>query len=318
MPFTPVTYNTGAAPGLDGPAFNAMQTQFAAAINSFERDLYTPFVFSGLTATRDGVTLSQLNVTAGVAFLTQSGVNSELFRQAPTSSTQSTSGHPSTTMYLFLQPDGTWAWQTSSTPPTNALAIAHCTTDASSNILVVTDDRVVATSLLPGMAGTVAIPNAGKITFDLPLSAANQLMDWQQGFGIFSDNTGGVFSGGTTRIWMDAAGTNNTQEFHIGPRIGANRLRGFRVLANDVIFDGNVAGAFKIQGQMTFSADAGTITSNGSGTLSATQLKDGGNRVAVTGSGSTWATQAVIGIGDLAHRPAAGVKGRLYVETPFA
>lgn len=156
MAFTPVTYNTGAGPGLDGPAFNAMQTQYSEAILSFEQDLFTPFVFSGLVATKDGTTPSQLDVTAGVAFLTQSDLTER--RQAPTSTTFSTSGHPSTTMYLFLKNDGTYSWQTSSTGPTNSLAIAQVTTDGSSNINTVTDKRPLNTTLLSGMGGTMSGP----------------------------------------------------------------------------------------------------------------------------------------------------------------
>lgn len=248
---------------------NNWETQYDEATQSFEQDLLTPFVFSGFTAARDGTTLSQLDVAAGVAFPKQA--DNTLRRRSLSSSTQSTAGHPSTTMYLFLNPDGTWAWQTSSTPPTNALVICHVTTDGSSNIVTVVDDRVIATSLLPGMVGTVAIPNAGLITFDLPLSAANQIADLQQSFGVFSDNAGGVFPGGTSRLWFSAANTSGTQEMHFGPRGGSgNALAGVRFITNNVTIDNNSSGSpgvFKVQGGVTTSLDAGAITTDGSGNL---------------------------------------------------
>jgi hypothetical protein len=118
---------------------NNLETQYTEATNSLPIGSCTAFVESGMVSTKDGSVASQLDITSGVAWLMQT--DSTLRRRAPTSTNRSTSGHPSTTMYLFLQNDGTYAWQTSSSGPSNSLAIAHCTTDGSSNILVVTDDR---------------------------------------------------------------------------------------------------------------------------------------------------------------------------------
>lgn len=151
MPYSPTTWVTGGAPGIDGVKLNNLESQYSEATLSFEQDLFTSFVYSGLTSAKDGTIASQLNVAAGVAFVLQTDGTRR--RRAPAGTNFSTSGHPSTTMWLFLQSDGTYAWQTSSTPPTNALSIAHATTDASSNILVVTDDRIKDTALLSGMVG---------------------------------------------------------------------------------------------------------------------------------------------------------------------
>lgn len=180
MPFTPTVWAD--APATTSPMsaanFNNMSVQYTEAINSFEQDLFTPFVFSGLVATKDGTTLSQLDVTAGVAFLLQA--DSTLRRRAPTSSTQSTSGHPSTTLYLDLNPDGSWSWGTAHSGVTNHLTIASVTTDASANIATVTDARTLNTTLLSGMAATLTLPNVaaltalGSVTSKISLGGAKQ------------------------------------------------------------------------------------------------------------------------------------------------
>lgn len=151
MPYTTTSWTSGTTP-VDAPEMNNLETQYAEATNSFEQDMFTAgWVQNGLVATKDGSVASQLDVTAGVAFLMQSDGTTR--RRAPTSSTQSTTGHASTTMYLFLKTDGTFAWQTSSTPPSNALGIAHVTTDGSANISTVVDDRDLNPNLFSNAAG---------------------------------------------------------------------------------------------------------------------------------------------------------------------
>lgn len=153
MAFTPISITNGTTPVNKTWGDNA-QTQYTEAINSFEQDLITAFVFSGLVATKDGSVNTQLDVTAGVAFLLQS--DSTLRRRAPSSSTQTTST-PSTTYHLYLQPDGTWYWSTSNSPAANSLFIAQVTTDGSGHISTVTDERPLNTTLFNGMAGTVRL-----------------------------------------------------------------------------------------------------------------------------------------------------------------
>ena len=162
MPFTPITFNTGAAPGIDGPTMNFIETQFLEASLSFEQDLFSPFVLTGLVATRDGTTLSQLDLTAGVAFLKQSADNT-LRRQAPTATNFSTTGHPSTTMYLDLNPDGTWSWGTAHSAQANYLAVAQVVTDSSANINTVTDERITVVNFLAALIGHLNMPSTTQI-----------------------------------------------------------------------------------------------------------------------------------------------------------
>lgn len=156
MPYTKTTWNSGTAPGVDAPELNNLETQYTEATLSLEQDLFSAFVLNGLVATKDGTTASQLDITAGVAFLLQT--DSTLRRRAPTSSTQSCSGHPSTTLFLDLNPDGTWSFGTAHSGTANYLPIAQVTTDASANILTVTDERTMTPSLLPGASAALSVP----------------------------------------------------------------------------------------------------------------------------------------------------------------
>lgn len=247
MPYTPTTWVSGTTP-LSAAIGNNFESQYTEATSSFEQDLFTPFVYSGLVATKDGTTASQLDVTAGVAFLTQADLT--LRRRAPVSSTQSTTGHPSTTMYLFLNPDGTWAWQTSSTPPTGALAVAHATTDGSSNILVVTDDRQNQPTMLPNMVGDIGIPNQLRFgpaesgsqseLFYIHGNLAAQINSPQAGagatgiaFGTWNGSVskvpfsiGGQFNGATA--WVDNSGAivaGTSGVLAMGPAVSGNYAR---------------------------------------------------------------------------------------------
>ncbi len=151
MPFTPPTWTNGVT-ALSSANMTTLGTQYTEATNSFEQDTIAAFVYSGLVSTKDGTTATQLDVTAGVAFLVQT--DGTLRRRAPTSSTQSTSGNPSTVMYLDLNPDGTWSWATTHSGVSNYLTVAQVTTDSSSNILTVTDERNLTLNLFPLMTGT--------------------------------------------------------------------------------------------------------------------------------------------------------------------
>lgn len=145
MPYTKSVYvNAGTQTYVQA---NNAETQYDEATQSLGPDVLAAFVLSGLVATKDGVTFSQLDVTAGTAYLTQ--LDNTLRRRAPTSSTQSTVGHPSTTMYLDLNPDGTWSWATTHSGVAGHLTVASVTTDGSSNISVVTDARPTLLNLFP-------------------------------------------------------------------------------------------------------------------------------------------------------------------------
>lgn len=148
MPFTPITVVNGTTPA-NATWGNNAQTQYTEATSSFEQDLFTAFVFFGLAPTIDGSILNQLDVTAGIAFLLQS--DGTLRRRAPTSSTQ-TASTPSSTYFLYLQPDGTWYWSTVNSPAANSLFIAQVATNVGGNISSVTDKRTLNTNLFNGQA----------------------------------------------------------------------------------------------------------------------------------------------------------------------
>ena len=213
MSYVATNWTAGVTPGSQ-TNMNHLESQYLEASLSFERDLFTPFVFSGLVCTKDLSIANQLNVTAGVAFLRQNSDNT-LRRQTPVSSTQTTAT-PSTTYYLFLKTDGTFQWGPSSSGPSNSIAICQATTDGSGNINVVTDVRQLTTTFLSGFAGLVTMPTFGQVTATRfltngTLGAANQITDYQQGYRLFSDNTASTFAGATARLWLDANATTNTR-----------------------------------------------------------------------------------------------------------
>jgi len=169
MAYTPnPTWNSGAAPGIDAPALNHIETQYTESSLSLEQDLFTAYVISGMVCTKDGTTPSQLDVTAGVAWLLQS-VDNTLRRQAPTATTFSTTGHASTTMYLDLNPDGTFSWGTAHSGVANHLTICTVTTDGSANIGVITDTRTTFTNFLAAMIGTFNLPTGTQINSANPV-----------------------------------------------------------------------------------------------------------------------------------------------------
>jgi hypothetical protein len=140
---------------------NNLETQYTEAVNSFEPELFTAFVFSGAVPTKDGSIANQLDVPAYVAFLKQSD---NTLRRRSTTTTTMTTATPSTTYYLYLQPNGNLYWATTNSPATNSLAICTVTTDGSGNISVVTDARTTATTLLSGMAGRATLPTLTGLT----------------------------------------------------------------------------------------------------------------------------------------------------------
>lgn len=109
--------------------------------------------------------------------------------------------------------------------------------DASSNLTT----EISATSGLVTAGGltlrnTVNSYTTGLLTFQNTLSAANKLADLQQGYGLWSDNAAGTFSGGTTRLWFD--GPLNG-EMHFGGRSSGNVLAGIRFRAKLLTMDNN-------------------------------------------------------------------------------
>lgn len=146
-PFAPITAINGATP-INATWANNAQTQAGVALASFNPDLVSACVLSGAVATKDGTLATQLDLTSGRAYLTQS--DGTLAACAIGADTFSAVGHPSTTLYLDLNPDGSWSWGAAHSAVTNHLTIASVTTDGSANIATVTDTSVRATKLLGG------------------------------------------------------------------------------------------------------------------------------------------------------------------------
>lgn len=151
-PYSPQAWVDGAT-ALNQTHLNNLETQASIALHGVNGDFTGSFVLSGITCARDGVTLNQLDVTSGTAYITMT--DGTVGKIAVTASTpgQFVTSTPSTTYYLFLKQDGTWQWSTSSVGG-NAIPICQATTDGSSNINVVTDVRHNAGS--PGIALVVA------------------------------------------------------------------------------------------------------------------------------------------------------------------
>src|SRR5690606_34551487 len=90
--------------------------------------------------------------------------------------------------------------------------------------------------------------------FNLPLSAANQLMDLQQGYRIFSDNTGA--GSHNSRLWLDGP---EGGEVVVGPRSGPP-LDQIRLRTNTTRIEGNclVTGSLSISGSVSANTHAAT------------------------------------------------------------
>lgn len=153
LPYAPTSWVAGTT-ACSQANMNNLESQAAVALSSFNPDLLSAFVLSGLVATKDGTIASQLDVTAGKAYLTQTDGTLGLRSLASFTKTTTT---PSTTYFLDLNPDGSVSWGTSHSAVTNHLTIASVTTDGSSNILVVTDARPLNTTLLNGFTGLLTV-----------------------------------------------------------------------------------------------------------------------------------------------------------------
>lgn len=143
---------TGGGPYSSGNANNA-ETQSGVALHSFNPYLVSAgYVHSGAVCTKDGTNANQLDIASGEAFLIQTDGTLALCDIAA-DNTHTTTGNPSTTMYLDLNPDGSWSWGTSHSVQANYLPICQVTTDASANIATVTDKRPLSTTFLSPAQG---------------------------------------------------------------------------------------------------------------------------------------------------------------------
>lgn len=114
------------------------------------------------------------------------------------------------------------------------------------------------------------------VTFDLPLSSSNQLMNLQQGYGIYSDNTGA--GSHNSRLWL--AGPDGG-EVIVGPRAGAAFLHQIRLRANTTRIEGNcvvTGSSLTIDGSVSYHRGniLGTVSQSG-GTPTGAIIERGSN-----------------------------------------
>jgi hypothetical protein len=89
---------------------------------------------------------------------------------------------------------------------------------------------------VPGLSLANTFTNT--MTFNKTLSSGNKLVDLQQGYGLYSDNTASV---GSTRLWIDAP---DNGEIQLGPRAGADKLANVRVLTNSFVVQSDEGATF--------------------------------------------------------------------------
>ena len=131
------------------------------------------------------------------------------------------------------------------------------------------DFRDLLTGVMTDQPVTIANSITGKTFFaNGALSSGNKAIDLQQTYAIWSDNTASTFTGGTTRLWVDAP---NLGEMHFGGRSSANVLAGIRFRTANVTIDSSggtaTPGQFTVQGGIKTSLDAGKILTSGGGAL---------------------------------------------------
>lgn len=157
MPYTKTTFNSGAAPGVDAGVLNTMQTQYDEATQSFERNLFAPFVLTGGACTIHGGAPKQLDVTTCTYYALQA-VDSTL-RKRLVNATNFLTVTASTTYFLDFNADGTTSWGTTHSGVANYLPIASVTTDGSGNISVITDARQTLINMFQAAIGLLQFDN---------------------------------------------------------------------------------------------------------------------------------------------------------------
>lgn len=134
-----------------------------AFAETLAKDIFAAgFIVSGMVATINGSTPTQLDVTAGVAYLQQPSGGLARFEANAQSFDVALA---SATYYLDIQPDGTYHWGTAHSAQANYLPVATVITTETGTIDTVTDNRVikdtnVADKLAAHLAETVHIPYA--------------------------------------------------------------------------------------------------------------------------------------------------------------
>lgn len=129
---------------------NTIMTNSSAA-TTIEIDLLTPFVLSGFNVSSR---VTVITTGPGIALLRQA--DASLGRVA-SSGASFNLGQISATLYLDLNPDGTFSFGLTHSSQANYLTIATVTTDGSGNFASSTDTRPLGTSLLISMAGDTGV-----------------------------------------------------------------------------------------------------------------------------------------------------------------
>ncbi len=157
MPYTKGASNTSGVPyaGAGSTATNQQannwETQYDEATQSFERNLFPPFVLAGGVGTIHGGLPKQMDVTACTYYPVQ--VSDGTLRKRVVNATNFTTVTASTTYFLDYNSDGTTSWATTHSTDPNYMAIASVTTDGSGNIAVITDARNTTINLFTAAVG---------------------------------------------------------------------------------------------------------------------------------------------------------------------
>ncbi len=208
------------------------------------------FVLSGLQASKDGVTATKLNVTAGVAYVQQAGGGLRRYTPAVTSFTTAAT---SALYYLDLQPDGTWSWATTHSTQTGYLPVAEVQTDASGNIATVTDRRNLLPGLGPVNADRLDGYHAGHSSGQVPVS------DGTVNTSLNADKLDGYDAGHASGQVPVSDGTVNTQ-------LNADLVDGYHV--------GHASGQVPLSdGTLNTTLNADTVDGAHAGTAAGNVLK---------------------------------------------
>lgn len=203
-PYTPTTYSSGVTP-LSASNLNTLGTQAGIALNGFNGDLIgAGFVLSGVTCAKDGTTASQLDVASGRAYALHSDGSVGLIVVGTT--TFSAASYLSATVYLDLNPDGTWSWGASHSAVANHLTICTVTTDGSGNISAVTDTRPLDATLLSTLSGVVRAPSLGFV--------GGGQIDYETNLVVYRPKESGATAQG--HIFQTYTGSTNPNPFGVG------------------------------------------------------------------------------------------------------
>lgn len=150
MPWTGQGPYSAAGPFSSANA-NNIELQYSEAVQSFEQDLFAPFVLVGGVGTIHGGLPKQMDVTGCTYFALQA--SDSTLRRRVVNATNFTTVTASTTYFLDYNSDGTTSWGTAHSGAANYVPIASVTTDGSGNISVITDARPTVINLFAAAVG---------------------------------------------------------------------------------------------------------------------------------------------------------------------